>query len=145
MTTRRRGCNLGQRSFGCSAFVLFLLSALGGPAAAPLFAVSPQSSAQARRDYALIYGTVFGPNGRSVAGVPVKIRRSSEKKAKWELVSDTSGEFAQRVPAGVGDYVIQAEVKVPKGQQKPEVTVHIDNDERKDISLHLTEQQLPKR
>jgi hypothetical protein len=77
--------------------------------------------------------------------VPVKIRRSSEKKLKWELVSDTSGEFAQRVPAGVGDYVIQAEVKVPKGQQKPEVTVHIDNDERKDISLHLTEQQLPKR
>ena len=139
------GLNLSQRSFGCTAFALFLLSALGGVSASPLFSASPQSSAHATKDYALIYGTVFGPNGRSVAGVPVKIRRLSDKKAKWELVSDNSGEFAQRVPVGAEDYVVQAEVKVPKGQQKPEVTVHIDNDERKDISLHLTEQQLPKR
>lgn len=139
------GLNLSQIPFGCSAFALFLLSALGGVSASSLLAASPQSSTHATKDYALIYGTVFGPNGRSVAGVPVKIRRSSDKKAKWELVSDNSGEFAQRVPVGAGDYVIQADVKVPKGQPKPEVTVHIDNDERKDISLHLTEQQLPKR
>ena len=78
-----------------------------------------------------------------MAGIPLKIRRASDKKAKWELISDSSGEFAQRVPVGTQDYVIQADVKVPKGQPKPEVTVHIDDNERKDVGLHLTQQQLP--
>jgi hypothetical protein len=52
-------------------------------------------------------------------------------------VSDRNGEFAQRVPAGGQDYVIQANIKMPKGQPKPEITVHIDDNERKDVSLHL--------
>jgi hypothetical protein len=26
---------------------------------------------------------------------------------------------------------------MPKGQPKPEITVHIDDNERKDVSLHL--------
>ena len=88
----------------------------------------PQSaSAKAKQDYALIYGTVWGPDGRRVPGVPVKIRRASDKKAKWDLVSDNSGDFAQRVPVGTQDYVIEAEIKVPKGQPKPQITVHIDD------------------
>ena len=101
-----------------------------------------QSSAQTKKDYALIYGTVWGPDGRRVAGIPVRIRRASDKKPKWELTSDSSGEFAQRVPPGADDYVIQADIKVPKGQPKPEVTVHIDDNERKDVGLHLTQQEL---
>ena len=56
--------------------------------------------------YALIFGTVWGPNDRPVYGVKVKIRRSRDKKAKWELVSDHQGEFAQRLPAGKADYVV---------------------------------------
>lgn len=96
-------------------------------------------------DYALIYGTIWGPDNQPVAGVPVKIRRASDKKPKWELVSDRSGEFAQRVPVGTQDYIVQADIKVPKGEAKPHVTVHIDNNERADISLHLTEQQLSRK
>lgn len=106
-------------------------------------AAPPQSSSQpSKKDYALIYGTVWGPDDHPVGGVPVKIRKSTEKKARWELVSDRNGEFAQRVPAGTQDYVVQADIKVPKGQQKPQVTAHIDNDERTDISLHLTKEEL---
>jgi hypothetical protein len=104
-----------------------------------------QDSAKNKQDYALIYGTVWGPDDRRVAGVPVKIRRASDKKPKWELVSDNSGEFAQRVPVGAQDYVVQADIKVSKGQPKPEATVHIDDNERKDVGLHLTEQQLPRK
>ena len=91
--------------------------------------------------YALIFGTLFDANNHPVYGVPIKIRRSDQKKAKWELVSDHQGEFAQRVPAGKADYVVSAEVKVKgkKGAQKVETTAHIENDERIDISLHLTE------
>ena len=109
--------------------------------AAVLAASPPQSSSKppdARKDYALIYGTVWGPGDHPVAGVPISIRRASDKKPKWELVSDRSGEFAQRVPAGTQDYIVQANIKTAKGQPKPEVTVHIDNDERRDVGIHLS-------
>lgn len=104
-----------------------------------------QSSNQSKTDYALIYGTVWGPDGRIVPGVPIKIRASSDKKPKWELVSDNRGEFAQRVPVGTRDYIVQADIKMPKGQPKPEATVHIEDNERKDVGLHLTAQQIPKK
>ena len=91
------------------------------------------------KPYALIYGTVYGSNDRAVYGVRVKIRRANEKRARWELYSDHRGEFAQRVPAGAADYVVWADVRSRKGAAMPEAKVHIQNDERQDISLHLTE------
>jgi len=117
---------------------VFLLST----SIASMLAVSPQSSSKppdVRKDYALIYGTVWGPDNHPAAGIPVTIRRASDKKPKWELVSDRSGEFAQRVPAGTQDYIVQANIKTPKGQAKPEVAVHIDNDERRDVGIHLSQ------
>jgi len=92
---------------------------------------------------ALIFGTVWDPDSRAVYGVKVKIRRADEKKYRWELYSDHRGEFAQRVPAGKADYVVTADLKgfkPPPGkhlQPVQEVTVHIENEERADIGLHL--------
>jgi hypothetical protein len=96
------------------------------------------------KPYALIVGTVWGPDDRPVYGVSVKIRRAKDKKAKWELRSDHMGEFAQRVPAGESDYVVWADLKgfklengkVLKAVQ--DVKVHIYREERADIGLHLT-------
>ena len=94
--------------------------------------------------YALIFGTVWDPDGHPIYGVKVKIRRTDVKKGHWEVYSNHTGEFAQRVPAGKADYAVTAEVKgykSPSGkrlQAGPEVTVHIDNDERADVGLHLT-------
>jgi hypothetical protein len=97
------------------------------------------------KPYALIAGTVWGPDDRPVYGISVKIRRASdkEKKVRWQLYSDHMGEFAQRVPAGEFDYVIWADLKGVKSAAgrplhlvKP-VTVHIYNDEREDVGLHL--------
>jgi len=113
-----------------------------------LFPTPAQSAAFEKRlkvndPYALIVGTVWGPDDRPVYGVAVKIRRSQDRKAKWELASDHHGEFAQRVPAGTADYVVWADLKgVKTADRKPlrlvqEVPVHIDNDERIDIGLHL--------
>lgn len=93
---------------------------------------------KAKYDYALIYGTVWDQNDHPVYAVPIKIRRADQKKAKWEVVSDHQGEFAQRVPVGKADYIIWADIKVPKGQQKPETKAHIESNERVDVSLHLT-------
>lgn len=115
--------------------------ALAGVALALLpmvFAFAAPQQKKPVKDYALIYGTVFGPDGHSRYGVPVKIRRADEKKARWEAMSDHSGEFAVRVPPGAADYIIWADIKVPKGQARPETKVHIENNERVDIGLHLT-------
>jgi hypothetical protein len=106
----------------------------------------PQASGQPvdpRKPYALIFGTVWGPDDRPVYGVKVRIRRVDQKKAKWELYSNHSGEFAQRLPAGKADYVVSADSKALKSlngkklEPGPEVTVHIAADERADIGLHL--------
>jgi hypothetical protein len=94
--------------------------------------------------YALIAGTVWGPDDRPVYGVVVKIRRTKDKKPKWEVTSDHHGEFAQRVPPGEADYILTADVKHLKSADgRPlhlvqDVTVHVYQDEREDTGLHLT-------
>jgi len=118
--------------------LLLLLAASGSLMAAPLHSPGPDPQAnKASKDYALIVGTVWGPDERPLVGVPITIRSATGKKAKWELVSNQRGEFAQRVPPGRQDYIIQADVKTPKGQPKPEITVQIEDNERKDVGLHL--------
>ena len=95
------------------------------------------------KPYALIFGTVWGPDNHPLYGVKVKIRRADQKKAHWELYSDHNGEFAQRVPVGPSDYLVWADLKDYKSSsnkqlhQDGEVKVHVDNDEREDIGLHL--------
>ncbi len=101
-------------------------------------------NAQKSKDYALIFGTVWGPDNRPVYGVKVKIRRAKDKKPKWEVYSDHNGEFAQRVPVGDSDYVLTADLKgIKTTDGKPlraqEVTVHVYDDEREDTGIHLTE------
>lgn len=97
-----------------------------------------------KKDYALIAGTVWGPDDLPVYGVLVKIRRAKDKKPKWEVYSDHRGEFAQRVPTGEADYILTVDLKHFKPMDgKPlhlvkEVTVHIYGDEREDTGLHLT-------
>ena len=105
----------------------------------------PAASHPKEKPYALIFGTVWGPDNHPLYGVKVKIRRAKDKHAKWELFSDHQGEFAQRVPAGESDYVLWADLKGYKPPEgKPlhllqEVTIHVYNDERVDTGLHLTE------
>ena len=111
----------------------------------PRAAAEPSSAAEDKHDkpYALIFMTVWGPDNRPVYGVKVKVRRADQKKAKWEGFSDHRGEFALRVPPGQADYIVYADLKgykLPDGrhlQAGDEVKVHIDNDERADIGLHL--------
>lgn len=120
--------------------IAFLLSNLAAPAS------QAQKQPKPGEPYALIFGTVWGPNDLPVYGVTVKIRRAEDKarKARWELSSDHQGEFAQRLPAGKADYVVWADLKHFKTadgttlNSGPEVSVHVENDERVDIGLHLT-------
>jgi hypothetical protein len=107
-------------------------------------AADPAPDPAKDKPYALIAGTVWGPDDRPVYGVTVKIRRAKDKKPKWEVYSDHRGEFAQRVPAGESDYILSVDLKHLKpadGQTLhlvQEVTVHIYGDEREDTGLHLS-------
>ena len=51
----------------------------------------------------LIIGTVFDPKGFAFPGVELRIRRSNEKKYRWDTYTNSRGEFAVRVPQGA-DY-----------------------------------------
>jgi hypothetical protein len=67
-----------------------------------------QPPAPAKQKYShandfLIIGTVFDLKGYAFPGVELKIRRSSEKKYRWESYTNSRGEFAVRVPQGA-DY-----------------------------------------
>jgi carboxypeptidase family protein len=97
-----------------------------------------------RKPYALIVGTVWSPDDHPLYGVKIKIRRADQKRSKWQLYSDHHGEFALRVPAGRADYLVSADLsgykplngrKLQAGQA---LRVHIENDERTDIGLHLS-------
>ena len=123
---------------------LFILAAACLSVLIPTPAASAPQKLKPTDKYALIFGTVWGPDDHPVYGARVKIRRAQEKKAKWELTSDHAGEFAQRVPAGKTDYEVWADlkgVKTKSGERlhlAQKVAVHVEYDERVDIGLHLT-------
>ena len=144
VTTRRlRPAVLARLSSLCLLLVFFF-AALSPHVLPPAIAASGSKKLKPKDSYALIFGTVWGPDNRPVYGVPVKIRRVHDKKPSWELISDHSGEFAQRVPAGKADYVLSTDlkgVKTTDGQRlhlAEEVTIHVEYDERVDTGLHLT-------
>jgi hypothetical protein len=110
--------------------LLTLLAAVALPSCAGDQKLDP------RAPYALIFGTVYGPDDRPARHVPIKIRRQGEKKA-IDLLSDNNGEFAQRFPAGKADYLVWADLKDRQAAQNTQVKVHIENDERQDLTLHL--------
>jgi hypothetical protein len=103
-----------------------------------------------QKHFGLIFGTAYGPDDRPLYGVKIEIHSSRQKHLVWELRSDHRGEFAQRVPPGPDDYVItgQAEyapfengaVQMKKKKKlRAETKVHIEAEERQDISLHFRE------
>lgn len=142
MATTRR---VTRPSLPVLSFCLPLFLLLAGSHVFPAATAAPTPKNLKPTDkYALIFGTVWGPDDHPVYGVKVYLRRASDKKPKWELYSDHSGEFAQRVPAGKADYVLYIDrkgLKTTDGQVlhlAQEVTVHVEYDERVDTGLHLT-------
>lgn len=124
-----------------------LLFAVG---VAVLFSSALATDQDRKKHYGLIFGTAYGPDDRPLYGVKVEIHPVGKKRPNWELVSDHRGEFAQRVPPGPSDYLVHGEAEVapvvdgqPQSAKrkhfKAETKVHIESEERKDLSLHLTE------
>jgi hypothetical protein len=131
--------------FGCSPRIVSLELCLVAALLVGLASVAagePSADGKREKPYALIFGTVWGPDNRPLYAVKIKVRRRDEKKARWEVYSDHHGEFAQRVPAGKQDYILWPDLKDYKYQnggrlQGEEVKVHVEGDERVDTGLHL--------
>ena len=102
--------------FICSAAALFRAQEPTPPAPQAPAAPQPPAPEKAQNpkyshanDF-LIIGTIFDPKGYAFPGVELRIRRSNEKKYRWDSYTNSRGEFAVRVPQG-SDYEMVVHAK----------------------------------
>lgn len=72
-------------------------------------ASSSQSASRHSNDF-LVRGTVFTQEGFALPGAELRIRRTTEKKYRWQAVSNSRGDFAVRVKMGT-DYEVTVRAK----------------------------------
>lgn len=100
--------------------------AAGGNATTPTGQAGGTESSSAHKSKSshandlLIRGTVFNERALALQGAKLGVRRSNEKKSRWETFSNFRGEFAVRVPQGA-DYEIEVE---SKGYVKQSQAIH---------------------
>ena len=123
------------RAVACSFLLLWSLSSF-----------SPAYADKKPEKIGIIVGTVFAPDGSTIAGATVKVRRTDAKGPHLELTTTRMGEFDARVPPGDYSVTAEAELMVPgpdgkrhKKKVHVEKKIHVDELEQLDISLHLTE------
>jgi hypothetical protein len=83
------------------------------PPLSPAPATSPSNPGKTKYSHKndfLIRGTVFNDKALSAPGVQLRIRRTGEKKFRWESYTNSRGEFAVRVPQG-SDYELVIRAK----------------------------------
>jgi hypothetical protein len=71
---------------------------------------NPNQAAVRHSNDFLVRGTVFTPEGFALPGAELRIRRSAEKKFRWQTVSNSRGDFAVRVKMGA-DYEVLVHAK----------------------------------
>jgi hypothetical protein len=75
----------------------------GAQTAAPAPAPATKHALRKKPSHAddfLIRGTVFNDKALALPGAEIRIRKSGEKKFRWETLTNSRGEFAVRVPRG---------------------------------------------
>ena len=105
-----------------------------------LFAANPawtapafQSSNTTHAHDFLIFTTVFTDNGLALYGARTRLRRTDEKKFRWEAVSDHQGELAFRVPQGA-QYEMIVEARGFKAQTRK---IDATQDLRADLTVRM--------
>jgi hypothetical protein len=86
-------------------------SSSSAPSSAPASSSSNSSSSSSsgkRGKHAndfLVIGTIFTDKAYALPGARIRVRRTGEKKFRWDTYTNSRGEFAFRVPQG-GEYEI---------------------------------------
>ena len=88
-----------------------------------------------REAAAILAGTVFQSSGRLLPGAKVEAVAQDDAKIKSSALSDAQGDFALRVPAGRGIYLVTASAK---GFQPAQKTVEVYADEKVRTNLILS-------
>jgi hypothetical protein len=83
---------------------------------------------------ALISGTVFHSSGFSLPGAKVAATSEQDRKVKVESRTGQRGEFALRVPAAKGPYVVTAQAKGFEAQQR---TAEVYESQKTTITFQL--------
>ena len=92
-----------------NATLLLALAAVASSAASPPAGLPAASLAAGGNDQRkqgahendfLMFGTVFTEKSFALPEAEIRLRRTDERKARWEARSDRRGEFALRVPRG---------------------------------------------
>jgi hypothetical protein len=95
-----------------------------------------QSAGRHSNDF-LVRGTVFTEEGLTLPGAELRIRRSSEKKFRWDTETNSRGNFAVRVKMGA-DYEV---VVRAKGYQEQSLAVDAKTGDRyKDLVFRMQHQ-----
>jgi carboxypeptidase family protein len=114
---------------------LAILAWLSGAAVSiPIRAQDPRSPHA--HDF-VIFATVFTNRGFALPGARARVRRSDEKKFRWEALSDRQGEFGIRLPQGA-----EYELAVEARGFKPEIR-KIDAREGNQIDLTIRMEPVP--
>jgi hypothetical protein len=112
---------------------------LGGAAFTFEPAGSAQSSSGSHAHIFLIFATVLNDRGFALPAARARVRRSDEKKFRWEAASDHQGEMAFRVPPGA-EYEMTIETRGFKTQTR-KIDARIDN--RADLTIQMEPQTAP--
>jgi hypothetical protein len=112
------------------------------PAQAPPEAESsskqkPAQSAATHSNDFLVRGTVFTQEGLALPGAELRIRRTADKKFRWQTISNSRGDFAVRVKMGA-DYEVTVRAK---GFQEQSLPVNAKTGDRfKDLVFRMQHQ-----
>jgi len=108
------------------------------PAAESTSKPNPGQPTGRHSDDFLVRGTVFTAEGLALPGAELRVRRSSEKKFRWDTETNSRGNFAVRVKMG-SDYEV---IVRAKGYQDQSLPVDAKTGERfKDLVFRMPHQE----
>ena len=104
-----------------------------GVASAPATPEGSQTSNNSHAHDFVIFATVFADQGFALPGAQARVRRTEEKKFRWEATSDRRGEFGIRVPQGAA-YELTIEARGFKPQTRK---VDAREGNREDLTIQM--------
>jgi hypothetical protein len=127
--------------FGHLTFVRLTIALVGLvwlASAASIFAPAgaAQRSSGSHAHVFLIFATVFNDRGFALPGARARVRRSDEKKFRWEAASDHQGELAFRIPPAA-EYEMTIEARGFITQTRK---IDAREDNRADLSIRMEPQ-----
>ena len=111
------------------AMLMFVLA----PGAVPCTAAGDEKRSDSHAHDFIIFASVFTERGFTLAGAKVRVRRTDERKFRWEAISDSRGELGVRVKQGA-EYELTIEAHGFKPQTR-KIDAHEGN--REDLTFQM--------